>query len=176
MQVLIIDPQTRSIQTQDFDGQITDIYTFFNSILVDTSNVLKNHIIYTNAEHKDTTPFFIGNQLFLGKALVLGLNELSETDVSIEAKELESLLNYEISPLYEKSIEALVRNDLNLYKIFDIQTPQEETLQLNYEWVVYTFNMADQKTQEYFLEQLANNANNAEQLAAYMQKMAALAV
>jgi hypothetical protein len=176
MQVHLIDPQTKTVQTEEFDGKITSIYTFFNSILVDSSDVLKEHIIYTDANHKDKTPFFLGNQLFIGKAIVLGLHAMSETDATISANELESLINYELPPLYLQSIEAIIQNDLNLYKNFEVQTQTAETLQINYEWVIYTFNVADQQTQEYFLKHLEENMNDAENLASYLQKMAALAI
>ena len=63
MKTYSINPQTQKITLHnDFDGQVNSIYTFFNSILVDNSGALNEHIIYTDANALISTdiPYFIG--------------------------------------------------------------------------------------------------------------------
>lgn len=177
MKAYSIDPQTKSIELQEFDGQVNSIYTFFNSILVDSSHILNEHIIYTDGNALSTThtPFFIGQQLFLGKALIIGQNGLEEVDVKIVQDELEKLVNYEVNKFYKKCLDSLALQDINLYKTFEVDDNGSK-LTLNYEWVIYTFNMADVKTQNYFLIELDKVIDEAKSIEEYFQKMAQLAV
>jgi hypothetical protein len=175
LNIYIIDPQEQTLQPHEFDGQITSIYTFFRSILVDHSTILKDHIIYTDANHADKNPFFIGEQLFLGKALVLGVNGEEERDITIKEEELSKLINYDINDFYTKSLDALIQNEINIYKTFTLDD-QGKPLDVNYEWVLYTFNMADDKTQQYFLDELYKHIQNKQDISEYFKKMAQLAI
>ena len=56
MKTFLINPQTQEISDQDFDGQVNTLYTLFDSLLVEHSYMLKQHIIYTTA-HTDTDFF-----------------------------------------------------------------------------------------------------------------------
>ncbi|MBU0631154.1 hypothetical protein KKA17_00770 [bacterium] len=177
MKAYSINPKTKSIETQDFDGQVNSIYTFFNSILVDTSDILHEHIIYTNGNALSTThtPYFIGQQLFLGESLILGQNGLEEVDVKIHENELEKLISYDINDFYKKALDSLALQDINLYKTFEVND-NDSRLLLNYEWVIYTFNMADVKTQNYFLIELDKIIDEQKSIEEHFQKMAQLAV
>ncbi|WP_345992402.1 hypothetical protein [Sulfurimonas sp. HSL-1716] len=177
MKAYSIDPADKSIKIQEFDGQVNSIYTFFNSILVDSSHILNDHIIYTDGNALSTThtPFFIGQQLFLGKALIIGQNGLEEVDVKIQENELEKLIDYNINDFYKKALDSLALQDINLYKTFEVDDNGSK-LSLNYEWVIYTFNMADVKTQNYFLIELDKIIDGSKSIEDYFQKMAQLAV
>ena len=177
MNILSINPETQNIENQTFDGQVNSIYTFFNSILVDNSHALNEHIIYTdgNAQISTHTPYFIGEQLFMGKALVIGLNGFEECDTKISSQQLELLINYDVNIFYKKALNALAVENLNLYTIFEV-SDNGEPLHVSYEWVIYTFNMADEKTQEYFLNALNTTIIEKKSVAETFQKMAQLAV
>ncbi len=178
MKTYSINPQTKMITTNDdFDGQVNSIYTFFNSILVDNSQALNEHIIYTdaNALISTQTPYFIGEQLFLGTSLIIGQNGFEETDVKIGLEQLEALINYDVNMFYKKSLNALATEELNLYKVFEV-TDNGKSLHVSYEWVIYTFNMADEKTQDYFLNTLDVTIMEEKSVQEHFQKMAQLAV
>jgi len=177
MKAYSINPETKSIEIQDFDGQVNSIYTFFNSILVDSSHILNEHIIYTDGNALSTThvPYFIGHQLFLGKALILGQNGLEEVDVKIDDSELAKFISYDVNKFYKKSLDSLALQDINLYKTFEVDD-NDSKLTLNYEWVIYTFNMADVKTQNYFLIELDKIIDESKSIEDHFQKMAQLAV
>lgn len=177
MKIFSIDPETQTLETQNFDGQVNSIYTFFNSILVDNSHTLNEHIIYTdgNAQIDTHLPYFIGEQLFMGKALIIGLNGYEETDAKIKQEQLSSLISYDVNMFYKKALNALAKEQLNLYTIFEVNdngTP----LHVSYEWVIFTFNMADERTQEYFLNSLDMTIIEEKSVAQTFQKMAQLAV
>jgi len=91
MNIYMIKPHTKEILTTEFDGQITSIYTYFE--------ILQDHIIYTNAQHTNKNMFFIGEQLFIGDALILGLKGFEETDITIKQDELQSLISYDVNLL-----------------------------------------------------------------------------
>ena len=177
MKAFSIDPTTQTIHTHDFDGQVNSIYTFFNSILVDNSNPLNEHIVYTdaNALISNATPYFIGEQLFLGKALILGQNGHEEVDAKISVEELSALINYEVNKFYKEALKALSEQNINLYKLLALDN-QGSPLHVSYEWVVYTFNIADLKTQEYFLSNLEKTLQNQESVETFFQKMGQLAL
>jgi hypothetical protein len=177
MKIYSINPDAQAIEFQEFDGQVSSIYTFFNSILVDNSHALNEHIIYTdgNAQIDTHIPYFIGEQLFMGKALVIGLNGYEETDTKIGKEELDSLISYDVNMFYKKALNALAKENINLYTIFEVNdggTP----LHVSYEWVIFTFNMADERTQEYFLNALDMTIIEESSVAQTFQKMAQLAV
>ncbi len=172
-----INPQTQEIEVHDFDGQVNSIYTFFNSILVDNSQALNEHVIYTDANALISThiPYFIGEQLFLGRSLIVGQNGFEECDAKISREQLSSLINYDVNMFYKKALNALAAEELNLYATFEI-SDNTQPLHVSYEWVIYTFNMADEKTQNYFLNALDTTIIKKESVKDIFQKMAQLAI
>ena len=180
MKTYSIDPQTKMITAHDdFDGQVNSIYTFFNSILVDNSQALNEHIIYTDANALIAThiPYFIGEQLFLGRSLIIGQNGYEETDVKITQEQLASLVNYDVNMFYKKALSALATENINLYNVFEVHdNASQNALHVSYEWVIYTFNMADKKTQDYFLNALNTTIIEEKSIQEHFQKMAQLAI
>lgn len=177
MQVLTINPESFTIELQDMQMQANSIYSFFDSILIDELEVLNKHVIYTdaNALSQGKKAYFIGEQLLLGDALVIGREGLEERDVSIKEEELSSLLIKEVSPFYTTVLELLVPTDVNLYRTFEVKKGSEK-IALNIEWVLYTFNIADERTKEYFLTELKKVLDAKESAESFMQKMATLAM
>ena len=177
MKTFTINPQTQEIMTHDFDGQVNSIYTFFNSILVDNSQALNEHIIYTDANALISThiPYFIGEQLCLGNSLIIGQNGYEEVDAKIDIKQLQALINYDVNMFYKKALNALATENINLYTIFEV-SDNGKPLHVSYEWVIYTFNMADEKTQSYFLNALDTTIAEEKSVQDHFQKMAQLAV
>ncbi len=177
MQVLTINAESFTIESQDMQMQANSIYSFFDSILIDELEVLNKHVIYTdaNALSQGKKAYFIGEQLLLGDALVIGREGLEERDVTIKEEELSSLLVKEVSPFYKTVLELLVPTDLNLYRTFEVFKGSEK-IALNIEWVLYTFNIADERTREYFINELKKSLENGESIVEYMQKMATLAM
>ncbi len=175
MNIYVIKPHTKEIQTTEFDGQITNIYTYFDSLLVDTSTILENHIIYTNAQHTNENMFFIGDQIFIGDALILGLNGFEETDITIKQNELQSLISYDVNDFYKQALRPVLDFEININDTFSVKD-NDEDIQINFEWVIYTFNKADEKTQRYFLDEMKKTCTDKENSNRYFQKMAQLAV
>ncbi len=177
MQVLTINSETFTIELQDMQMQANSVYSFFNSILVDELEILNKHVIYTdvNALSQGKKPYFIGEQLLLGDALVVGREGLEEKDVSISKEELSSLLIQDVSPFYKTVLELLRPTDVNLYRTFEVQRAGEK-IALNIEWVLYTFNIADERTREYFINELRKSLESGDDTIGYMQKMATLAM
>jgi hypothetical protein len=153
------------------------VYGFFNSILIDELTTLDKHTIHSDSEaiSKNMKPFFIGEQLIVGDALIIGKDGLFDVDVVIPKDELESLLNFDITPFYSKVLELVSSSDINLYKVFEV-TKEEEDIRLNTEWVLYVFNMADEKTKEYFLDELQKALDAKKDITTHMQNMAVLAL
>ena len=177
MKAFSIDPKNKELKEIDIHMQANTVYTFFNSILIDELTTLDKHTIHTDAEAISNAkiPFFIGEQLIIGNALIVGKNELTEIDAMIPMNELESIINYEVPLFYSKVLELLKDTDINLYKIFEV-TKKEEDIQLNSEWVLYVFNMADDKTREYFLDELKKAIDAKKDITLHMQNMAILAL
>ena len=177
MQVLIINSESLTIESKEMQMQANSIYSFFDSILIDELEVLNKHVIYTdaNALSQGKKAYFIGEQLLLGDALVIGREGFEEKDVSIKEEELSSLLTQEVSPFYKTILELLVPTDVNLYRTFEVERGAEK-IALNIEWVLYTFNIADERTKEYFTNELKKSLENGDDVIAYMQKMATLAM
>ncbi len=177
MKALSINPETKEIEDIEIEMKANTVYSFFNSILIDELPTLNQHIIYSdaNALSSKKEPFFLGEQLILGKALIVGQRGMEETDASIPAEELEPLIDYEVNDFYRDSLALLSQSDINLYRSFDLQKGTE-TIPLNIEWVLYTFNMADERTKAYFLNELQKALDAKEDITEHLRKMAQLAL
>ena len=177
MKALSIHPSLREVREIDIEMKANSIYSFFNSILIDELTTLNQHIIYSdaNALSENKNAFFLGEQLIIGDALIIGQEGLSEKNVSISQKELESLVIHEINEFYKDVLSLLSSTDINLYRTFEVESPSEK-IALNTEWVIYTFNIADERTKEYFLAELTKVLDAKESIEEYMKKMAGLAI
>ncbi|SFV64666.1 hypothetical protein MNB_SM-6-548 [hydrothermal vent metagenome] len=177
MQALTINPLTQEIQEVDIEMKANTLYSFFNSILIDELESINEHVIYSdaNALSEKKPAYFIGEQLVLGDALILGRFDFDDVDVKITKEELASLLNYELNAFYTAVLELLAATDINLYRTFMVQKNGEQ-IALNTEWVLYTFNIADERTKEYFVDELKKVLDAGESVEVYMQKMAQLAM
>jgi len=177
MKALIINHETKELQEQEIEMQANTLYTFFSSILIDELEALNEHVIYSdaNALSENKTPYFIGEQLVLGDALVLGRYDFDDVDVKIKKEELQTLINYEVNDFYKEVLSLLSQTDINLYRTFEVQK-NGENIPLNSEWVLYTFNIADERTRAYFIDELKKVLAAEENVEAYMQKMAQLAM
>ncbi len=177
MKTYLINPSTKNISEQDFDGQVNTLYTLFDSLLLEHFYTLNGHIIYTdtNAYERGETPFFLGEQLFFGRAMIIGLEGFGEVDAKIKKEEVKSLISYKLNAFYTSALNILIAQKINFYELFEGHKDEEE-LQINCEWVLYTFNMADEATQEYFLNELFKLEQTPETILKYMKKMAELAL
>jgi len=177
MKVWKIDSKTQNIEEKDMTMQANSIYSFFNSILIDELAGMKDHIIYSdaNALSNKERAFFIGEQLVIGDALIIGQNGLEECDVTIPKIDLEALINHEVNAFYTEVLEILSSSDVNLYRTFEVENGNEK-LGLNIEWVLYTFNIADDRTKEYFIDGLKKVKDSTKNIESYIQKMAQLAI
>jgi len=177
MKALSIENETQEVKEVDIVMAANSIYTFFSSILIDELTDLREHVIYTdaNALSEKKKPYFIGEQLVLGDALILGRDAFDDVDVRIVKEELDSLINPNVNAFYQEVLDLLSRTDLNLYKTFTVEKNGEK-IPLNVEWVLYTFNIADERTKEYFINELKKTLQAKENVADYMQKMAQLAM
>jgi len=171
MKAYSVNPQSKKIEELDIKMQANTVYTFFSSILIDELTSLKGHIIYSdaNAVSEGNTPFFMGEQLIVGKALIVGKNGMEEVDAFISEDELKSLINYDIPLFYIDTFKLLKGSDINLYRLFQIEN--DEKTELNIEWVLYVFSIADDATKNYFLTELEKSEDKQQTL----QKMALLA-
>lgn len=177
MRAYSINPHTKEVSEIDIEMQANTIFTFFNSILIDELAIIDKHTIYSdaNAISKSKTPFLIGEQLIVGDVLIFGKDAFVDIDVMIPKDDLESLISYDISPFYTEALKLLETSDINLYKIFEV-TKEKENAQLDTRWVLYVFNIADDKTKEYFLEELKKAVEAKKDIFTYMEKMAILAL
>lgn len=177
MKAFSINAITKEVKELDIEMKANSVYTFFSSILIDELETLNKHMIYVdaNALAEKKSPYFIGEQLILGDALIVGKEEFTDLDATISKEELESLVQESVSDFYTKSLELVAATDLNLYRQFRV-IHQGEDLVLNSEWVLYTFNMADDRTKEYFLEELEKALSASQTPESFMQKMAGLAL
>lgn len=171
-----ISIKANDITEIDIKMQPNTVYSFFNSILIDEQLSLSEHTIHTdaNALEENKTPFFLGEQLLLGDALITGKSGHDNKEVTIPLEELKALISYEVSKFYLDSLKALAKTEINLYKTFLVQK-ENEKIELNTEWVLYTFNIADERTQEYFISEL-NKSLDDNSSQALIQKMAQLAM
>jgi len=167
----------KSVEELELAMQANTIYTYFSSILIDELPTLKNHTIFTdaNALNEGKNAYFLGEQLLIGDALILGKEGLQESDVTITPEEVSALLRKDLNSFYKQALAELSTTDINLYRTF-IARKADEKIALNCEWVLYTFNIADEKTQEYFLIQLQKTLQEGQDPQVYMEKMASLAL
>jgi hypothetical protein len=177
MKAYSIDSVTQEVKELDIEMQANTVYSFFNSILTDELSTLDKHTIHSDADaiSKNMEPFFIGEQLIVGNALIVGKDGLFDTDASIPKDDLESLINYEVTPFYKQVLKLIQDTDINLYRVFEV-TQEEEDIKLNTEWVLYVFNMSDDRTKEYFLEELKKAIETKKDITIHMQNMAILAL
>jgi len=177
MKALSIDNQTQEVKEIDIEMAANTVYTFFSSILIDELSSLKEHVIYTdaNALSERKKPYFIGEQLVLGDALILGREDFNDADAQITKEELKSLIITEVNDFYQEVLQLIANTDVNLYRTFNVEKNAEK-IPLNIEWVLYTFNIADERTKEYFINELKKVLESHEDVAQYMQKMAQLAM
>lgn len=177
MKAISINPHTLSIEEIDIEMQANTVYTFFSSILIDELHTLDKHIIYSdaNALSNGKKPFFIGSQIIIGEALILGREIYEDTPATIPLKDLETLISHEVPEFYARALALLKETDINLYRTFEVTAPSEK-IQLNTEWVLYTFNIADERTREYFLDELKKVLDAKSNVEQYMAKMAQLAI
>ena len=177
MKALSINAEQLEIKEIEIEMQANTTYSFFRSILIDELPVIKQHMIYTdaNALSERKRAYFIGEQLVFGDALIVGKDNYTDTHVTINKEELESLIREDLNEFYTQALTHLAQTDINLYRTFEVESG-DETLALNPEWVLYTFNIADERTKEYFLNELQKALTNGETPEAYMQKMATLAL
>jgi len=177
MKALVIDGEKKELKEIDIEMQANTVYTFFNSILIDELGTLNQHMIYSdaNALSLKKTPYFIGGQLIVGDALITGQNGMQDCDITIPTKDLELLLNYDVSPFYLEVIDLLSSSDLNLYRTFEL-IHKDENIQLNLEWLLHIFNIADDKTKDYFINELKKVIDSKESVEEYVYKMSGLAI
>ena len=177
MKAYSIDPQTHSVEAINIHLEANTVYSFFNSILIDESQTLTKHAMYSdaNALSEGKKPFFFGGQIIVGKLLIIGKEDFQDAEATIPQSELELLVDYNVNQFYTDVLEALRQTDINLYRTF-IVPKGAENITLNIEWVLYTFNIADERTKEYFLTELNKAIENNENIEEYMKKMATLAV
>jgi len=177
MKAYSIDATTVTLEEIEIEMQANTTYSFFGSILIDELEGLNKHMIYAdaNALSEGQNAYFIGEQLVIGKSLIIGKEEFTDLDVSILQDELESLIRRDVNEFYKDALSQLSSTDLNLYRTFLVQK-REESVPLNTEWVLYTFNIADDRTKEYFLTELKKALYAKEDAESFMQKMATLAI
>ncbi|MCJ7765522.1 MAG: hypothetical protein MUP09_06225 [Thiovulaceae bacterium] len=177
MKALTINPERQNTEEIEIEMKANTVYSFFNSILIDELSALNQHIIYSdaNALSLGKKPFFLGEQLILGNALIVGQMGMEESDVNIPKEELEALTDYEVNAFYTEVLALLSKSDINLYRTFKLFNG-DDTIPLNIEWVFYTFNMADERTKEYFLNELKKALDVGEEMTEHLKKMAQLAL
>lgn len=177
MRALSVNPQTQEAKEIDIHLQANTVYTFFNSISIDELACINEHIIYTDAEalSKDKKAYFIGEQLVVGDALILGRDSFEDLEASIPQKDLESLISYDINEFYTNVLELLKSSDINIYRAFEVDV-EAQNIQVNTEWVLYTFNLADDKTKDYFLSELKKALAEKGNVIDFMKRMASLAI
>ncbi len=177
MKALVIKPHSREIELIDLQMKADMLYSFFASILIDELDPIKEHVIYSdaNALSEKKEPFFLGERLIIGDALVFGRSDFDELDVKITQGELLKLIRYEVNDFYKRVLNLLADSDINLYRTFELEKGAQK-LALSTEWVLYTFNIADERTQEYFIGELQKVLDAKENVESYMQKMAQLAL
>ena len=177
MQAFSLSPNLQEIKSIDIEMKANTTYSFFNSILIDEITTLQKHLIFTdaNALSEKKPAYFLGEQLLLGDTLIIGQNGLEESDVSIPLETLKELINYKVPAFYADVLSLLSTTDVNLYKTFTL-SHNGENLALNTEWILYTFNIADNRTKEYFLAELSKVLEGNSNVNEYLQKMAVLAL
>ena len=177
MRFLHIDPRKHTVEEIDLKLEANTFYTYFGSILIDELPTLGGHTIYTdgNALSEAKPAYFIGEQIVLGDALVLGRNGFEEIDATLSPDDLAKMIRYDVPQFYKDVLALLSKTDLNLYRAFYVEH-DGENMELNISWVLYFFNIADERTKEYFLTHLFETIEKGEDVAAFIQKMAKAAL
>ena len=177
LKALTVNPATKQIEEIDIEMKANTVYSFFNSILIDELSSLNQHTIYcdANALSQQKKAYFLGEQLIVGEALIVGLMGMEESDANIPQEELQKLINHDVNDFYQDVLTLLAQSDVNLYRTFEVQQ-DGESLHLNAEWVLYTFDMADDRTKEYFITELTKSLDAKEDTLEYLKKMAQLAI
>ena len=177
MKLLAIDAKNSTVKEIELDMQANTLYTYFNSILLDELTPLNGHVVYSdaNALSEKKEAYFIGEQLIVGNALIIGRPDLEELDVTITKEELEKLISKDVSEFLSEVLSLISQSEINLYRNFEV-IKDAEHFNLNTEWVLYTFNIADERTKEYFINELSKAIAEATNIEKFMQKMATLAV
>ena len=177
MKAFSIIPHTKEIKSIDIEMKANTTYSFFNSILIDEITTLQKHLIFTdaNALSEKKPAYFLGEQLLLGDALIIGQNGLEESDVTIPLETLKELINHDVPLFYKNVFTLLADTEVNLYRNFTL-AHNDENISLNPEWVLYTFNIADERTKEYFTQELSKVLEAKSNVDEYLQKMAGLAL
>ncbi|MEA1916164.1 MAG: hypothetical protein U9N42_01415 [Campylobacterota bacterium] len=177
MKAYFINPSNRSISEIDYDGAIPNLYAILDSILINESHILHNHIIYCDkdAYTKDDSAFIVADYIFYGNAIICGHENSLDVDSTISLKELEELTSFDVSSFYLVCAEALKRNSIDIEDTFIVKS-KDENLELNYNWVISTFNIAAQQTQDIFIESLQKALLNGSSIEEYFQKMGKLAI
>ncbi len=177
MRAYKVSPQNKEAQEIDIEIQANTVYSFFNSISIDDFSIIDKHTIYSDSDAiaNEKEIFFLGEQLIVGDALILGKEESFDSEVTIQQNELESLISYEVPSFYTDALKLLKKSNINLYRVFEV-TQEKEDIKLNSEWVLYVFNVADQRTKEYFLDELKKALDAKTDIHDHMQKMAIMAL
>ncbi len=177
MKLLHINPLKHTVEELELKIEANTFYTFFSSLLIDELPSIANHTIYTdgNALSQNKTPYFIADQLVLGEALILGRNGFEEQDATISPEQLQTLISYEVSDFYKEVLALLSQSDANLYRAFGVEH-NGQRMELNISWVLYFFNIADERTKEYFINELSSVIGSGADVEPFMQKMAAAAL
>jgi len=177
MKAFSVNPQTKEVKEIDIEMKANTVYSFFNSILVDELPSIREHLIYAdaNALSQNKPAYFIGEQLVLGEALIVGVDGMAERDATIPKEALESIINYEVPTFYQEVLEMLSTTDMSLYRSFEVKKG-EEKITLNAEWVLYTFEIADTRTREFFKGELQKVLDKNASVDDFMQNMAQLAM
>ncbi len=177
MKAYSIDPETQTVEELDIEMKANTTYTFFNSILIDDLSTINNHMIHTdaNALSEEKKAYFIGEQLIMGKALIIGKNGMEEGDASISEKDLKKLLRFEVSKFYMEALTLLGKSDINLYNVFSVEQAGKE-VNISTEWVLFAFDMADDRTKEYFINELKKTLDSKEDVPAFIHKLGQLAI
>lgn len=177
MKAYAIDSNTHKTKSINIEMQADEVHNFFDSTKIDELTTLKNHTIHIDADaiNKSKKAYFIGEQFIVGDALIVGRDGAYGRDVSISKKELDALISHDITSFYIEVLELLRDTDINLYKVFEV-TKEQEDIQLNTEWVLYVFNLADEQTKEYFIGELKKAIDAKKDITIHMQNMAILAL
>ena len=175
MKAYSINPETKELKSIDIELQANTVYSFFSSILIDELESLNGHTIHTdaNAIENGKLPYFLGEQLLVGDALIIGKDGLTESDAWILENDLNNLINYDVPPFYSEVFKLLAGHDVNLYRLFKLDN--EEQTELNTEWVIYVFAIADEQTQDYFLNSLREVIDTKKDVKEFIINMAKLA-
>jgi len=177
MRALSIDVENKELKEINIEIQANSVYSFFSSISIDDFQIINKHIIYSdaNALEQNKKPYFIGSQLVLGDSLILGYENMVDGEATIPSNELETLINYDVSEFYVDALNLLSKTEVNIYSMFELEHNGEK-LELNCEWLLYTFNIADDKTKKYFLDELQKVILSKDNVKEFIEKISKLAL